>query len=240
MEDKTYKYEGRTFLNKQSLYQYIQETKQDELTKLGWEPSRYWFYVKYGKKEGTSVISGKPTKWNPVTERYERFNEDEREEYVRQFQERMKGKYGTTHLTKDPEHQKKMLAQRGIGTDYIWKDGTHTSVTGTYEYHFLHFIETVYNFKAAYLSDPPSIYYKDTSSEADKDKVRFYLPDFFVPSLNLIVEVKGTNDHYQERDKYKEELKKKATEAEGFDFVQVNDKHYSSFNRYFIEKVVNR
>lgn len=337
MKDKTYKYEGKTFMNKRALYDYIEENKKEELEKLGWEASRYWFFVKYGKKEGKSVISGKPTKWNPVTEKYERFNEDEKEEYVRQFQERMKGKYGITHLTKTPEQQKKMLSNRSIGTEYRWRDNSVTMVTGTYEHHFLHFLEFVYNFKKEYLSEPPTIYYReklnsdervlgiineikdvklfgsrmngnyrpdsdvdvvyfilgnedyteiDSSAfheknikafnekrkeiqnrlgknpdtgepynlqlvgmyeirnfkidEVFRDKVRFYLPDFFIPSLNLIVEVKGSNGHYQERDAYKEELKQKATIDEGFDFVQINDKHYSSFNRFFAEKVIQK
>jgi hypothetical protein len=107
-------------------------------------------------------------------------------------------------------------------------------VTGTYEDHFLHFLESVYQFKAEYLAEPPTIFYKDETG-----KVRFYLPDFFIPSLNLIVEVKGSNEHYQQRDAHKEEMKREATLREGFEFVQIQDKFYSPFNIFFHDKVLN-
>ena len=231
--DAKFRFDGRSFPNKQALYSYIDSSRGDELERLGWEPSRYWFFVRYGKKEGRSVISGKPTAWNPVTERYERFaDEEEKKEYVKQFQERMKRKYGKTHLTDDPEHQKRMLGGRSIAKVYRWANGKETEVTGTYEQHFLHFLESVYGFEAEHLGEPPTIYYK-------LDGVtKFYLPDFFIPSLNLIVEVKGGNEHYQARDAHKEGLKEAAAREEGFDFVQVNDKHYSEFHSYFRNKVL--
>lgn len=232
--EKTFKYEGRTFLTKQALYDHISRTKQDQMQQLGWDdPARYWFFVKYGKTQGRCVISGKPTAWNPVTERYERFaGEAEKLQYREEFKARMLKKYGKTHITDDPEHQKKMLAARSIAQTYRWADGTETSVTGNYELHFLHFVETVYGFRPDYFAPPPTIYYKDG------DTTRFYLPDFFVPSLNLIVEVKGGNEHYQKRDERLEALKAEAARREGFDFVQVNDKIYTNFNAYFRAKVL--
>jgi hypothetical protein len=231
---KTFKYEGRTFLSKQALYTYIAETKKGEMKNLGWDdPARFWFFVKYGKTQGRSVISGKPTAWNPVTERYERFaGEDEKQQYREEFKARMLKKYGKAYITDDPNHQKKMLASRSIAQTYRWLDGSETPVTGNYEAHFLHFLETVYHFKREYIAEPPTIYYKDG------DKTRFYLPDFFIPSLNLIVEIKGGNEHYQKRDERLEKLKAEATRREGFDFVQVNDKVYTPFNAYFREKVL--
>jgi hypothetical protein len=232
---KSIRYEGKSFPNKQALYSYIEQNKSTEIKNLGWDdPARFWFFVKYGKTQGKSVISGKPTAWNPVTERYERFaDEAERKQYREEFKARMMQKYGKTALTDDPEHQQKMLAGRSIGQVYTWLDGSTTEITGLYEQHFLHFIETVYGFKSEYLTQPPTIYYKDG------EKTRFYLPDFYIPSLNLIIEIKGGNEHYQKRDEYKEKLKADAAVAEGFDFVQVNDKLYSPFNVYFKDKVLS-
>jgi hypothetical protein len=235
MADKVFKYEGRTFMTKDALYTYIERTKKDQMASLGWDdPARFWFYVKYGKTKGTSVISGKETAWNPVTERYERFaNEEEKQAYREQFKQRMMKKYGKTHITDEPEQQKKMLRSRRITNAYKWRDGSVTEITGTYEEHFLHFLETVYGFSSTQITEPPAIYYKDNG------EVRFYLPDFYIPSLNLIVEIKGANEHYQKRDEYKEKLKEDATRAEGFDFIQVNDKMYTNFNVYFKDKVLN-
>lgn len=232
MKNKVFKFEGKTFPSKQALYQHINDTKMAELDKLNWEASRYYFFYKYGKTEGKSVISGKPTPWNPVTERYERFLPEEKAEYVTMFQERMKKKYGITHLTTDPQHQKRMLDNRRITTEYTWLDGSKTKCTSQYELDFLKFLEFTYNFKSEYLMEAPIIYY------ADEESKKFYIPDFFIPSLNLIVEVKGSNPHYQKRDSYKEVLKQKATESAGFSFIQVNDKMYLAFNVYFKENVL--
>ena len=236
MKDKVFKYDGKVFLNKQALYSYISENKKNEMQALGWDdPSRFWFFVKYKKTQGTSVISGNPTEWNPVTERYERFaNEEERKIYREDFKNRMIKKYGKEHLTDDPEQQKKMLSQRSISSVYTWTDGSTTKITGEFERHFLHFLESVYSFKSSYLTEPPTIFYKINN------KVHFYLPDFYIPSLNLIVEIKGGNEHYQKRDQDKESYKKNAAESEGFDFVQVNDKVYTEFNVYFKDKVLDK
>jgi hypothetical protein len=226
--------DGKPFTSKAALYQHIEENYSNMLSDE-MPAARLYFNLKYNKTVGRSVISGKPTKWNPVTERYERFaDENEKVIYREQFRERMMQKYGKTHLTDDPEHQKVMLSNRSIAQFYKWQDGTQTKVTGTYEEHFLHFIESVYHFKAEYLAEPPTIFYKD-----EDDKVRFYLPDFYIPSLNLIIEVKGSNEHYQQRDAYKERMKREATVREGFDFVQIQDKFYSPFNVYFHDKVLS-
>jgi hypothetical protein len=235
MKDKIYRLDGKTFSSKNSLYDYIEGNYGEEIKRLGsgWDGARYWFFLRYGKVKGKSVISGKETPWNPVTERYERFaDEAERQQYREEFKRRMISKYGKVDNADDPEHQKKMLANRSISQDYKWQDGSVTKVTGDYEAHFLHFLETVYGFKAEYLTEPPTFYYKD----ADQ-KTRFYLPDFYVPSLNLIIEIKGGNGHYQSRDEGLETLKANSVKEEGFNFVQINDKVYSPFNAFFLNAV---
>lgn len=230
-----FRIDGRTFTDKATLYHHIEQQHGDQLDHMGWPASRYYFMIKYKKSAGKSVISGKPTDWNPVTERYERFaDEAERQQYREDFKAKMMKKYGKTHLTDDPEQQKIMLGNRGIAEAYAWADGSKTNVTGAYESHFLHFLETVYSFRSSYLTEPPTIYYKDSDG-----KVRFYLPDFYIPSMNLIVEVKGSNPHYQQRDAQKEVWKKDATLAEGFNYVQVEDKFYTPFNVFFRAHVSN-
>ena len=222
---KSYRYDGKSFSDKRALYDHIEKKHGDELKNLGWDAGRYWFFVRYGKTSGRSVISGKETPWNPVTERYERFaDEAERQQYREEFKRRMLSKYGKVDLADDPEHQKKMLASRSITVSYRWRDGTETKVTGEYEKHFLHFAETVYGFRPVDFTEPPTFYY------VEEGKKRFYLPDFYIPSMNLIVEIKGGNAHYQTRDAAREVLKKQAVEGEGFGFVQVDDKLYTPFH----------
>ena len=59
-----------------------------------------------------------------------------------------------------------------------------------------------------------------------------YFPDFFIPSLNLIIEIK--NSHLAERDKDKIEAKKNATIAAGFNYIMIMNKDYSNFEHHLM------
>lgn len=234
MSEKIYKLDGKKFESKAKLYEYIEVTYKDDLERTQWSAAHYYFFRKYGKANGTCVISGKPTTFNEDTERFNRFySEVEADIYRERFKQNMQKKYGAVHLLNSPEQQKIMLDNRSISSDYVWNDKTKTKVTSTYEMHFLDYCENVLKLKSTTFTKPPTIYYKDNGTD------RFYLPDFYIPSLNLIIEIKGSNNHYQKRDEYKEDLKRLAVEREKFDFIQVNDKDYTKFNLYFTEHVID-
>ena len=223
----------KSFATKGALYAHIEENYSNML-KEGMSPARLYFNLKYNKTVGKCVMTGKPTEWNDVTERYERFaDEKARLAYREMFKERMKAKYGKTHILDEPEQQKKMLGNRSISIDYKWNNGDITRVNSKLEEKFLEFIESTYRFNSKCFDEPPTIYYK-----LDQGVSAFYLPDFYVPTLNLIIEIKGSNPHYQERDSHKEALKAKYTKSEGFNFIQINDENYIEFNKFFIENVL--
>lgn len=232
MKKFTFPLDRSKFTSKPLMFQYI-EDKYPELLSDEMSPSRLYFNLKYNKTHGTCVMSGKPTQWNEITQRYERFaGEKERLAYREMFKRRMIGKYGKEHILDEPEQQKKMLDNRGISQEYTFSNGSIWKVNSQYEINFLSFVDSSYCFTADCFSEPPTIYYK-----IDKD-VHFYLPDFYIPSLNLIIEVKGSNPHYQQRDAFKEKLKAEATKKEGFDFLQVNDNIFMKFNGYFKTNVL--
>lgn len=230
----TFPLDGKKFNNKADLYTHI-ESQYGNMLSDNMSAKRLYFNLKYNKTDGKCVMSGKPTQFNEATEKYERFHSEiERGLYREQFKQRMLNKYNKVHILDEPAQQKMMLGNRKISKDYIWADKSRTIVTGDYEYHFLEFLEHTYNFKSSYLMEPPTFYYED------EGQVRFYLPDFYIPSLNLIIEIKGSNDHYQKRDSYKEELKRKAVLKEKINFLQVNDKKYTTFNIFFKENVFDK
>lgn len=229
----TFPLDKKKFNTKGSLYAYI-ETNYSGMLSDEMPPSRLYFNLKYGKTVGKCVMTGKPTKWNETTERYERFyDEAARQAYRDMFKQRMKAKYNAYHLLDDPEQQKKMLDSRSISIDYKWNDGTVTKVNSKLEEKFLEFLENIYQFHSEAITEAPTIYYK-----IDSNTSSFYLPDFYIPSLQLIIEIKGSNPHYQARDEQKEILKAKATIAEGFNFIQINDEKYIEFHKFFKEKVL--
>ena len=223
----------KKFNSKGAMYAYIEENYSNMLSD-DMPPSRLYFNLKYNKASGKCVMTGKPTVWNNITERYERFaDEKAKQAYREMFKNRMMKRYGATHILNQPEQQKKMLDNRKISSDYKWSDGKTTRTNSKLEEKFLTFVESVYNFNADCFTEPPTIYYR-----LDQDTSAFYLPDFYIPSLNLIIEIKGSNPHYQERDSGKEALKAKFTKEEGFSFIQINDENYLEFNDYFRKNVL--
>ena len=61
-----------------------------------------------------------------------------------------------------------------------------------------------------------------------ENKQHYYHPDFYIPSLNLIIEIK--NSWIAKRDKLIIKIKEKATIANGFKYIMIIDKNYSDIN----------
>lgn len=59
------------------------------------------------------------------------------------------------------------------------------------------------------------------------EKNKFYFPDFYIPSLNLIVEIK--NSYLYNKDKDQIIAKEKATIASDFQYIIIIDKNYTQF-----------
>ena len=141
----------------------------------------------------------------------------------------MIGKYGKTNLLNDPEQQRIMLAKRKISGEYVWRDHVHKSVyVGSYERSFLEFLDKTLAFDPTDVISPsPHTYYYMYNGEK-----HFYIPDFFITSLNLEVEIKdgGSNPNtmkkIQEVDKVKEALKDEVMKSNmnSFNYIKIVDK----------------
>lgn len=228
------------FRDKSSLYDHIDVNHSSSIPNDMSIP-QYLFNLKYKKEFGTCVICKGRTKWNESTERYDRLcSERCKEDYKKAFQKRMIDKHGKIYLTQDPDHQRKMLANRKISGKYQWSDGiSEVGYTGSYELEFLKFLDIVMNFNATDIISPApqNFYYKD-----DKGKERFYFPDFFIPSLNLIIEIKdggdNPNKHHkiQEVDKKLEKIKDDIMRKQkDFNYVKVANNNFSDFINYLID-----
>ncbi len=62
-----------------------------------------------------------------------------------------------------------------------------------------------------------------------KQKNRVYYSDFFIPSLNLIVEVKSK--YYYNRELEKNNAKKESVINEGYNYIMILDKDYTEFEK---------
>ena len=201
----------------------------------GFSDSRLFYYAQTGRTEGSCVVCKKPTDWNEETSKYNRFcnNPKCKEEYRAQFKKRMIDKYGRVHLLNDPEQQRKMLQNRKISGYVEFKDGKRSYV-GSYEKDFLEFCRDKLNLKAKDIESPSPHTYTYKFEGQD----HFYIPDFFIPNLNLEVEIKThktTHPKFVAVDFKKEAAKTEMMKGiKDINYVVIPDKDYTEFvNTYF-------
>ena len=192
-----------------------------------------WFYFLLTKKDHAScVICKSNTSFNEIAMRYSRFcdNPTCKQKYTEDMRNRMIQKYGKIHLLNDPEKQKEMLANRKISGDYLWSDrSARIRYTGSYELHFLQFIDLELKWKSSDIISPsPHTYEYEYSG-----KEHFYIPDFFIPSMSLEIEIKDNgsaknkDQDVRNKDKIKEELMR--SNRNYFNYILLTNKEYQSF-----------
>lgn len=209
--------------------------------------SQYVYYTKTGKTHGSCVVCKSDTTWNETTHKYNRFCKKPRckQSYREMFKKRMVGKYGKVTLLNDPEQQRIMLAHRHISGEYKWSDGSIKTYTGSYELEFLKVLDSFMNFDSDDVMTPsPHTYYYIYEGEK-----KFYIPDVYIPSLNLEIEIKqgGSNPNLKPNmvkiDKVKENLKDKVMESQkDVNYIKIVDKNYDNFIRYLFDeksKIIN-
>lgn len=198
-----------------------------------------YFYIT-GRDHGTCMVCKGNTPWNERTTKYKRLcgRKECHDKYVQMFRDRMINKYGKTTLLDDPEQQKKMLANRKISGQYQWSKDPRvkTPYTGSYEKEFLAFLDLIMDMDPSDVMAPsPHTYYY-----IYEGKKHFYIPDVFIPSLNLEIEIKdgGTNPNTHPKivavDKEKERLKDDVMKSNSipFDYIKIVDKNHKRFFEY--------
>jgi len=224
---------NRKYIEKPAFYDHMEDSHHDDLCGLPAAQIYFNYRNKYALTQGygKSIISGKPTPFNETTERYEKFADDNEKKIFREtFKKRMMQKYGEETLLNHADHQKLMLSHRKISGVYKWDDGTETVYTGSYEKNFLQFLDVGYHWESPsdIMAPAPMII-----PYVDKDGAsRFHIPDFYIQSLNLIVNIKSkTNMGYRLRDIENEELEDKAIQATTYNYIKIYDNDFKDFTK---------
>lgn len=184
------------------------------------------------------ICNTNPRPWDPVKRKYKRIcDSPECAKKSREaFRKNMKKVYGTDNLLKDPEHQAKMMANRHISGKFKFPDGVEITYVGNYELDFLRYLVDKYKFDSTDIVECPRdlyIQYYDIYTE----KERWYIPDFFLPKFDLVVEIKD-GSKYPKDSKQKSLLKDKAVIKEDkFNYIKIVDKDYTDFDN-FINMVI--
>ena len=118
--------------------------------------------------------------------------------------------------------QNKEIFEKSQKTGFKLKRYKNTNIyyRGSFE---LDFLEKFYSLYPT-IENAPSIRYKF------KKKNKIYYPDFYIPSLNLIIECK--NSYLAKKDKRQLDAKKRATIIKGFNYIMIIDKNYHELYSY--------
>lgn len=200
---------------------------------------RFLYFTLTGRTSGRCVQCHGETSWNEEHGKYNRFcnNPKCKAEYTAIAKQRMVDKYGKQHLLNDPEMQRKMLKNRKISGSYKFSDKSGSvDYVGTYEQDFLYIMDHVMHYSAGDIMGPSPHNY----IYMYENKARVYIPDFYIPNLNLEIEIKtDENKHHkiQEVDKVKEKLKDDMmAHNPSVNYYKIMDKDYNSFFKYLMDK----
>ena len=221
---------GRTYLSERSCTDAMERDHAPQLEALGVTARQALFNARnrmpLGTRTGRSVISGRPTEWNEKAGRYERFADDgERQKYRQIFLERMRRVHGKDHLLNDPAQQRLMLANRSISGTYEFADGSKKTYTGQEELALLKFLNEAMAWPGRDVQMPAPQHFPYTGLDG---KTHIYLPDAYIETLNIIVEVKGEmHNGYRQRDLAVETAKDEVLGTSGYNYVKVESRNYS-------------
>ena len=225
---------GKKYTDINTLYNHIEQKHGDMIPK-DMTVEQYYYFMKTGKRNGNCVMCKQMTTWNKNTHKYNRFcgNPRCKEKYVEIVKGRMIAKYGKVHLLNDPNKQREMLANRKISGKYRWEgSNVETTYTGSYELDFLKTLDIFFDWDPEDISMPsPHTYTYEYEGEQ-----KFYIPDAFIHSLDLEIEIKdggdNPNNHHkiQAVDKEKERLKDEVMKSQKmFHYVKLTNKNYTNF-----------
>ena len=216
-----------------------------EVRPKGYSDSRFFYYILTGKTHGNCIVCKKPTEWNEETGKYNRFcnNPKCKQTYREEFKKRMISRYGKVTLLDDPEFARKALDHRRISGHYTFRDGGKLSYVGSYEKDFLRMMDIMLNYKSSDIMAPsPHTYYYMYEGEK-----HYYIPDFYIPNLNLEIEVKQNQSKHPKIlavDKVKEKEKDKVMKTNSkVNYLKIVDKNYEPIIEYLLrlkEQVPNQ
>jgi len=216
------------FIQQDAVYNHMEKEHLEELNGLPAQQIYFNWKNRYEltKNSGKCVMTGRPTKFNVLTNRYERFADKKaREMYREYFRKNMIQKFGKDTILDEPNQQKIMLANRSISGEYEWTSGEKTKYTGSYEKDFLEFLDVYVGWEnpGDIMSPAPM-----TFPYQYNEKQHFHIPDFYITSLNLIINIKSSdNKHYRLRDIEVEKLQDAAIKASKFNYIKLYDKDFN-------------
>lgn len=227
----------KKLISKEALVNHIDKDHGNQIPD-NWSAARYENYLRTGVKCGNCTECGKPTEWNDSTWKYNRHCGSRKciDSISKRAKKNMIAKHGVVHRLNDPEMQRKMIySKRNSGTYYFSSDEDKKykiMYASSQEKNFLQMIDVFLNMDPSDISGPSPHTYTYKYEGED----HFYIPDYYIHSLNLEVEIKepanNQNKHpkIQAVDKVKEQIKDDVMKSiNEVNYIKINGTDYSQF-----------
>ena len=232
---------NKAYNDKQQFCHHIISRHNDQIPEECDDGLEYAYSLLVGKKIGRlcTQCGINPVKFNDQTLKYERLcsNPKCKDDYVKMMKSRMMNKYGHEHLLNDADMQRKMMINHADAKDYVWDDQHKFRVIGTYETDFLDHLKRMgWSPNDVIAPSPNNYWYK-----WDDGSTHLYIPDFYIPSLSLEVEIKqgGFNDSFMNHNRqieHKKDLRMQKEAAQsGISYIKILDKNYEEFDSDYVK-----
>lgn len=178
--------------------------------------------------------------FNKETLKYSRFCDDLKckEDYKNLRKERFEAKGVPEHPMEDADYQRKMIFNHKNAKDYIWDDKHTFRIIGTYEEALLNKLKEMQWDPADIICPSPVNYYYKWPDGS----VHLYIPDLYIPSLSLEVEVKDDfngsipgREHNRDIEHLKDQRMKVITSKSNINYIKIVGKDYSEFISTYIK-----
>lgn len=220
-------------------------SKHNEQVPEDAEPLEFAYSLLVHKPIGRLCVMCKknPVKFNSETLKYARLcdNPECKEAYVKLMKDRMVKVYGQEHLLNDADMQRKMIYNHPNARDFIWDESHKFRIIGTYEEDFLRMLRSIgWSPNDVIAPSPNNYWYKWKDGT-----LHLYIPDFYIPSLALEVEIKESDNKHprMEHSREIEYLKDARMHAEekktNIHYIKIVDKNYTDFMQDYVKSDMN-
>ena len=148
----------------------------------------------------------------------------------------MVDKYGVPHLLNDADMQRKMILNHALARDYVWDENHKFRIIGSYEEDFLKHLQSLDWSPNDVICPSPNNYWY-TWKDGTK---HLYIPDFYIPSLALEVEIKESDnahprmEHSREIEYLKDDRLAFEARKTGIHYIKIVDKNYADFDSVYV------
>lgn len=237
---------GKGFTDKHKFCAHIVYKHNDQVPEDVDDPYEFAYSLFVNKPMGRLCLMCRKNNvdFNDDTLKYARLCSDPKckDAYVKLMKSRMKKVYGSEHLLNNADQQRKMMLNHADAKDYIWDETHKFRVIGTYEIDFLdHLKEMDWSPDDIIAPSPMDFHYKWGDGT-----IHLYIPDFYIPSLNLNVEIKQGNfntsfmEHNRDIEARKDQMMRNECKRTGLHYIKILDKNYEEFDREYVESSNNK